>query len=153
MERIEYRTVDKSEWRRGAWDSEPDKIQWKDAATGLPCLIVRGPSGALCGYAGVSSSHPLHGQSYDAADEIEVHGGLTYSDGCGHGREDSGICHKPSPGEPDNVWWFGFDCAHYGDLSPRHDREYADGIYRDVAYVTREVARLALQLSGAKATP
>ena len=34
----EYRTVDKSTWARGPWDTEPDKMQWRDEATGLDCL-------------------------------------------------------------------------------------------------------------------
>jgi hypothetical protein len=62
---IEYRTTDKTEWGAGPWQDEPDKRQWTDAVTGLPCLIVRGPIGALCGYVGVSSDHPLHGREYD----------------------------------------------------------------------------------------
>jgi hypothetical protein len=82
MERIEYRdVVDKSEWGPGEWQDEPDKIQWQDADTGLPCLIVRGPSGSLCGYVGVAPGHPMHGKHYDAVD-VEVHGGLTFARGC-----------------------------------------------------------------------
>lgn len=57
--------VDKSAWGDGAWQSEPDKKQWKDPTTGLPCLIVRGSHGGWCGYVGVSPSHPAHGLSYD----------------------------------------------------------------------------------------
>ena len=32
--------------------------------------------------------------------------------------EKSGICHIPDQGEPDDVWWLGFDCLHGGDLAP-----------------------------------
>ena len=49
MQRIEYRTIDKSQWGEGPWQDEPDKIQWQDEETGLPCLIVRGHMGFLCG--------------------------------------------------------------------------------------------------------
>ncbi len=63
MKTIEYRTLDRTEWQRGQWDSEPDKKQWLDEATGLPCLIVRQrEAGHLCGYVGVPKSHPLHGK-------------------------------------------------------------------------------------------
>ena len=41
METKEYRFVDKSDWDRGPWDDEPDKVQWQDVATGLPCIAVR----------------------------------------------------------------------------------------------------------------
>jgi hypothetical protein len=125
-----YATVDKSEWGDGPWQNEPDKIQWRDEATGLPCLVNRGPSGAWCGYVGVPPSHPAYEVDYDDVyelaggypdgyDRISVHGGLTYSRHCAHGPEESSICHVPEPGEPDNVWWLGFDCAHSGDLAPR----------------------------------
>jgi hypothetical protein len=61
------------------------------------------------------------------------------------------ICHLPEPGEPDDVWWFGFDCAHYGDLSPSYDSKYRGhdelAVYRDLGYVERECANLAAQLA------
>lgn len=150
---IEYHTTDKIAWGEGPWQSEPDKRQWADAATGLPCLIVRGPFGALCGYVGVPQDHPLHGIDYDATGPqyFDVHGGLTFADGCGHGDDPAqGICHIPGPGEPDTVWWFGFDCAHYHDLAPsiRGWRlSVGDYPYRDLAYVTEQVAALARQLA------
>ena len=82
MRTIEYRDVqDKSKWKRGPWDSEPDKVQWLDETTGLPCLIVRGPVGSLCGYIGVSSSHPFFGKDYDDV-SADAHGGLTFAGGC-----------------------------------------------------------------------
>lgn len=56
---------DKSLWERGPWDAEPDKAQWSDEDTGYPCLILRGPSGALCGYVGVSNDHPAYGLNYN----------------------------------------------------------------------------------------
>jgi hypothetical protein len=66
MKTIEYRTLDKSEWLVGPWLDEPDKIQWPDAATGLPCLMVRGPLGSWCGYVGVAEAHPLYQIDYSA---------------------------------------------------------------------------------------
>jgi len=84
---------------------------------------------------------------------LNVHGGLTYSAACG-----GHICHVPKEGEPDNVWWFGFDCNHYGDYGPGSvvaDRKmnFAHAgpgghmsAYRTVEYVKRECMRLAEQL-------
>lgn len=154
--------LDRSRWAPGPWDREPDKIQWKDAETGLPCLIVRNTLGNLCGYVGVDSSHPWHGidygQCFKRCDEtwcghrpdsmIEVHGGLTYADACQTKDRERGICHIPEAGEPDDVWWFGFDCAHSGDLMPYEAlRSPGRGIYRSVEYVKHEVAKLAKQLA------
>jgi hypothetical protein len=201
LKTIEYRdVVDKAAWPPGPWKQEPDKKQWKDEATGLACLIVRGPSGSLCGYVGVERGHPAHGAGYDDVD-VKVHGGLTFASGCAehptlerweawrqraYARraeaqrypvgdaahllkeravelEDfdafcrwataSGICHIPGEGEPDDVWWLGFDCAHSGDFLPRHHRP--DDIvrdwetYKDWTYVEAEVTDLARQLKDA----
>jgi len=155
MKYREYTTKDKSDWPRGEWDNEPDKVQFQDAATGLPCLIVRGPSGALCGYVGVSEGHRLFGVEYDSArtleDEyLECHGGLTFSDHCRPSTDEShGICHLPDEGEPDHVWWFGFDCAHGCDVCPDRKFHYhcGDEQYRNRAYVENEIRGLAAQLA------
>ncbi len=148
---MENITTDKSDWGDGPWQTEPDRVDFEHA--GMPCLLSRGPSGHWCGYVAVAPSHPLHGKSYDDArtaegEYIEVHGGLTYADKCnGH------ICHVAKPGEPDDVWWFGFDCAHAGDYSPKYARygRTPGEDYRDVPYVQAETRRLADQLAAVKA--
>lgn len=147
----------------GPWSDEPDKAQWVDDATGLDCLIVRNRLGALCGYVGVPPGHPWHGKDYgnEALWNIDVHGGLTFADACQEGKEDGyGICHVPEPGRPAKVWWFGFDCAHAGDLVPGMADSAAEiqvlrerDVYRDFDYVRAEVAQLAKQLAEAKAEP
>lgn len=156
MKTLEYRTIDKAGWGNGPWNDEPDKKQWQDEATGLPCLIVRNEHlGFLCGYVGVSRSHPLHGKSYDddAARDLEVHGGLTFASKCMPERqEDHGICHKVEPGEDDDVWWLGFDMGHVRDLAPSSSYGYKLEVgdrdtYRDFAYVANQCAKLAQQLA------
>jgi hypothetical protein len=148
---IEYHSMDKSEWSLGEWTEEPDKVQFVDSVTKLPCLIVRNKLGALCGYAGVNSAHPYYGLSYsdDAVAWIRVHGGLTFSDRCQHGSPpDRGICHVVQPGEDDNIWWFGFDSSHLGDYSPSLCASSLEqgGIYRNLTYLIHQVKSLALQL-------
>lgn len=154
-ELTEHPPVDKSEWPAGPWHDEPDRIEWEHA--GRPCLMVRHPrSGHWCGYAAVDPGHPLHGQDYNDVpyedadgNSIHPHGGLTYASECsGH------ICHVPKPGQPDAVFWFGFDCAHSGDVSPGHLKwEHENGFdhrayetYKEVPYVKAETERLAEQL-------
>lgn len=56
----------KPSWGPGPWEEEPDKRQWTDPATGLPCLIVRNRLGGLCGYVGVPPSHPWYGRDYSS---------------------------------------------------------------------------------------
>jgi hypothetical protein len=155
--------LDKSTWGDGPWQSEPDKVQWTDEATGLACMAVRHPtSGHWCGYVGVAEGSPAFGLGYDEANELaptdeddyrafRVHGGLTFSDFCQEGEEDTGICHIPQPGQPERVWWFGFDCAHWGDLCPMYLARYRysghTGTYRSLEYVEQECASLADQLA------
>lgn len=68
-------------------------------------------------------------------------------------KEARSICHKVEAGEDDQVWWFGFDCAHAGDLCPgmtEFKKNYGFTVngdqYRDVDYVAQQVAQLAKQL-------
>lgn len=147
------------------WDSEPDKVHWKDSATGMDCLAVRSPTrGNWCGYVAVREGHPAFGKDYGEArradgDYLEAHGGLTFSGFCdpheGAGPE-RGICHVPYPGDPDHVWWLGFDCAHAWDYSPDDLKRSAEGYpwtighdqqYRTLNFVKRECAQLAAQLA------
>ena len=154
METIEYRTIDKTEWGRGEWQNEPDKVQWPDEKTGLPCLAVRGPGGHWCGYVGVSEEHPLYKADYSGAEhdaDIRVHGGLTFASHCHEGPEETSVCHIPGEGEPEKVWWFGFDCAHLYDYSPfygaknpsMHNSLGGGDVYRTLRYVKPECANLA----------
>ncbi len=149
MQALEWTNIDKSRWPRGPWDDEPDKEQWLDEDTGLPCLIVRHTRlGHLCGYVGVGKAHPLHGKSYSEWD-AEVHGGLTFASECSPESDPGlGVCHLTEPGDEDPVWWFGFDFAHCFDLSPATSRSYSDSteVYRAVPYVKSECAKLAKQL-------
>ena len=105
---------------------------------GLRCVVTFCVSGHRCGYVGVPKSHILYGKDYmdyldikkEDCKELEVsgvlqlvgavldederinietyfncHGGITYSSN----KENSDY-----PVESD-LWWFGFDCAHYED--------------------------------------
>jgi hypothetical protein len=84
--------------------------------------------------------------------DVQVHGGLTYSDSCNLGAE---ICHVPAPGQPDDVWWLGWDCGHFMDVSPyllRKGLEMPPDLcaYRDIAFVRSECAHLAYQAQKAQ---
>jgi hypothetical protein len=119
---IEYATLDKSKWGNGPWQNEPDKKQWLDETTGYPCMIRRGPSGAWCGYVGIDKNHKWFEAPYshcDVEDTVDVHGGVTFAGKCmvEMGTE-TGICHVVEENEDDNIWWFGFDCAHGMDYMP-----------------------------------
>ena len=156
MKTIEYKFRDKTTWGDGPWMNEPDKIQWLDEETNMPCLIVRNPSGALCGYVGVTSEHPAYGKDYSEVN-VDVHGGLTFAHTCLHTDDNLSICHVVEDGEDDNVWWFGFDTAHTGDLVPRYNNDEKlkfmnedfmgrPATYKNIAYVRRETLDLAKQL-------
>lgn len=159
METRDFKPVDRTGWPPGPWDDEPDRIEWIDRATGQPCLMKRNGAGAWCGYTAVNPGHRLHGVDYmDVDGGVEAHGGLTYSGLC-HGE----ICHVPQPGEPDDVWWFGFDANHHFDIAPRLldgpwealtrltdtfvNPSGPEPAYRDENYVREQVTHLARQLA------
>lgn len=159
----EWFFADRDGWGVGPWDSEPDKRQWTDPTTGYACMVRRGMFGAWCGYVGVPEGHPMHGKEASDADSLlEVHGGVTLCTSCEPTETPNAICHTPEAGEPDSVWWIGFDCAHAWDMSPGMaalardsalvGMAYAldrDRVYRDLEYVTTECERLAQQLARA----
>ena len=170
MKTQEWTVYKKEEWpERGPWDSEPDKTQFMDEATGLPCLTVRNQLGAWCGYVGVSEGHPLYGIDYSKCTQgcysddycyehtpqaaVSVHGGITFSGFCDptHSDEHPTVCHIPDPVETDKVWWLGFDTAHCYDVVPKM-KLYIDShaTYRDLAYVQQECRSLAAQLAAIK---
>lgn len=153
MESIEYTFQDKSSYpRRGPWDNEPDKAQWPDPATGLPCLAVRYPGrGYWCGYVGVAEGHPYF---RDRVENLPGHGEVNYYRFCVEDDKEHGVCHIPSDGEPDRVWWFGFDCGHSYDVCPGESRPFFDGEseYRTLDYVKEQCAELAEALQKASIT-
>jgi hypothetical protein len=161
MKTLSYTYIDKSKWGDGPWNDEPDKVQWQDKATGLPCLAVRNlPIGNWCGYVGVSASHPHFGKDYDdEAVDIDCHGGLTFAGACRENDKEHGICHRPDLGEDDHVWWLGFDCCHALDLMPGTAatlrevglKPWPEDVYRDLSYVQKECASVAKQLKEASA--
>lgn len=148
MKTITETLIDKSKWQEGPWQSEPDKKQWLDGATGYPCLIVRQIRlGHLCGYVGVPSSHPW----FEKEPDVSVHGRVNYGDKCA-----GLICHEVEEGEDDSVWWIGFDAMHGGDRTMLTDL-YAEAFkdlpffphkldtYKDFAYMENECRSLAQQ--------
>lgn len=156
---------------RGDWDSEPDNFDFEHA--GYKCALRRNSGGAWCGYVGIDKLHPWYGKEYGdkvAVPEailkrnidldkigvinlfcanledvsngeieivlaVDVHGGITYSNDGVRGAEEG-------------LWWFGFDCAHSGDLCPKYDSSFdRHGIYRDMNYAKRECQSMAEQIS------
>ena len=68
---------------------------------GYPCQ-VNAEMGYRYGYVGIPKGHPSYGKDFRDVD-VDVHGGLIYSGD----NPDSDL---------EDVWWLGFNCAHYGDL-------------------------------------
>jgi len=124
---------------------EGDSMEFE--AYGLECRLVRTYGKYWCGYVKVPKdsilSHKIpysKGQSgvEERLSEIEVHGGLTYAGD------------KFKTGD----WWYGFDCAHAGDLviypletGDATERSISNGdVYRNKKYVVEECMKLASQL-------
>lgn len=134
----------------GEWDDEPDREEFQHA--GFPCLLSRSAMTLTwCGYVGVPVGHPLHGKgpTDEGFPSLNVHGGVTYTAACF-----GVICHKPNPGESDDVWWIGFDCAHASDVLPLVGVNVYLGhllssfpTYKPIGFVRNEVKNLAEQLA------
>lgn len=146
---VQRNLADRSGWGTGPWDHEPDKLIWADPYSTLQCGIIRSLIGALCGYVAVGPNHPWFGKHYDDC-STTAHGGLTYS---------GPINELLEPTDTTNdLWVFGFDCAHLGDATPNEyhvasvmkalgqDCPTPTGTYRNVGYVRDQVIRLAEQL-------
>lgn len=137
--------IDKSAWGEGEWQYEPDRIEWE--RYGLPCLMIRHSFfGCWRGYVAVLPSHQCYQKSCHEVD-IEGQYEICFSDFCQDYDSDEAVCHQPKPGEPDNVWWFGFDCCHAWDVAPAMNFKNPFGTYRNVDYVKTEVENLAAQLA------
>ena len=68
--------------------------------------------GYACGYVGVPKGHPWYGQDYYSVD-VSIHGGLTYSG-------------KNPSSKIDDLWWLGFDTAHFGDTMQNCSKAYCE---------------------------
>jgi hypothetical protein len=160
------------------------KVEAEFEHKGLKCVVLGLSMGHRCGYVGVSKSNQLYGvgcsdnckalskkdvegqsigkrgiiplmcmdtESETISPEIyfDVHGGLTYSGG-GEG------CEYPIKSD---LWWFGYDCAHYGDgrdlslMDEEYKKIYGNPVFMDfepirtTEYCVEECKRLAEQLS------
>jgi hypothetical protein len=84
--------------------------------------------------------------------DVRIHGGLTFADK--RRCQPGGISHEIEPGDIEDVYWLGFNCALLGDRSPRLEMHIvaplaivaAPGTYRDINFVIQECRRLAVQL-------
>lgn len=163
------------------------KVEATFEHNGLPCVVLAVPMGHRCGYVGVRENNPLFGVKYSDESEclkkkleemlkqpipenpsfglmvsmlsgtvesrpdvvLDVHGGITYS---ADGKGDYPI-------KSEDIWWFGFDCAHAGDgrdfeiMDEAHKKIYEgfpsfhEDVVRSFGYVVSECKKLADQLS------
>lgn len=134
LENLERRRVEP--WNPGR---EPVR-EWNHA--GFRCMTIYG-LGSLNGYVIVPKNHLWHKIHYlecpiecgevccvhRPEEAIEVHGGLTFS----------GLW-------KDGGWVFGFDTAHYNDMTIFSSGFVLPGIVRDDEYVEKETEKMAEQL-------
>ena len=100
-------------------------------------VICRVPKlGHFCGYVGVPEGHPAFGKDLEGV--LSVHGGITW---CG----DQLPSHIRLPEE--KLWWFGFDCAHTGDLIPGAGAPCRGDTFKNYNYVSDECYKLSEQLA------
>jgi hypothetical protein len=125
------------EYLRDLIGKEGDELQWDYTCSNgviIHCSIHRNDVKALCGYITLTKDNSLYGVDYDDIN-ISAHGGLTYQ---GYDQNEN--------------WVIGFDCGHYGDLTPyfllKEDFPFNSfGEYRDMKYVKSECESMAEQAS------
>ena len=118
-------------------EKEGDELKWDYTCSNgviIHCSIHRNSVKALCGYITLTKDSSLYGVGYDELN-INTHGGLTYD---GYDKNEN--------------WVIGFDCAHYGDLTPyfilSDDYPFNSfGEYRDMEYVKKQCESMAEQAS------
>lgn len=171
-------SIDKSAWRQGPWNEEPDRINFT-TASGLDASINRVThSGCLCGYVGVDATHPWFGKEYGAqvsasaeqlarpidTDKISIIAVLLMAMGGDAPANDAnidcllhvhgGVTYADSGraafGEDPDLWYFGFDCSHSGDTTPAYEFNFSGDQYRDINYVRAECEALATQLAAVR---
>jgi hypothetical protein len=118
-------------------EKEGNELQWDYTCSNgviISCSIHRNDVFALCGYITLTKDNSLYGVECDDIN-IQAHGGLTYQ---GYDQNEN--------------WVIGFDCGHYGDLTPyfllKEDFPFNSfGEYRDMKYVKSECESMAEQAS------
>lgn len=105
------------------------------------CMVLRMWDFHLNGYIEIKKGHKLYEVHYDKINNIEVHGGFTFS------------------GTLDDKYYIGFDCAHAWDYIPsilhnynmydfyisRIDR-FTNEVYRTEKYVIKECKNVVRQI-------
>ena len=127
------------EYLRDLIEKEGDELQWDYTCNNgviIHCSIHRNDVKSLCGYITLTQDNSLYGVGYDDIN-ISAHGGITYQ---GYDENEN--------------WVIGFDCGHYGDLTPyfllkddTFGKFIQDGIYRDMEYVKTQCESMAEQAS------
>lgn len=157
-----WTTVDKAGWHDGPWHAEPDRVQWTDPLSDLPCLITRVPDlGCLLGYVAVPPGDPLHGADAGQVNARTLGAVVTFTGP----SADIGTLDPADipPCDLDDSWWIGFGAFHAWDICPGDTLMWdllgvkpggilpgADGPlaeYRPIAYMTAGCTLLAMQLA------
>lgn len=132
------------------WENEPNRYVF--SYKGYRCLIRRTDLKILCGYVGIPPCHKYYGKSADELQNIDCHGGLTFSDR--FKAEDAGEQNLTSE-DNDGYWYIGFDAAHAWDLVPYMVEEYGHhelfqhahtGTYKDMNYMIEQCKKIVDQL-------
>lgn len=139
--------------RENAWQTEPDYLKFRDAGTGLLCVIKRHPAMLhLCGYVRLPRGAKLHRESvtiFDrkevfwrlaGASKLRVHGGITFTAKSGLLRPKGGTLRGS---------WIAFDCAHHNDMCPGYTKFGIEpaGVYRTIGFVRSELEHLCRQIA------
>ena len=106
--------------------------------SGLRAVVIYNEHGEYrCGYVGVEEDSGYHSIEYSEIDDrLNVHGGVAFDGDLNDIVVDA-----------ENIWWFGYDCAHGGDHVRYHEGLANGGVKRSLQYCVGECENMATQLS------
>ena len=82
----------------------PDHELNRGTHLGFTWVVMHNGLGFRCGYVRVPAGHPWHDRGNDALGDVDIHGGVTFTE------TEVGACDCEGGG-----YWVGFDCSHAGD--------------------------------------
>ncbi len=144
--------LDRSKWRKGEWDNEPDFYTDIDENTGCRFFIIRMYTGHLCGYVSAPKEHPLFEMHYDD-DKFptpDVHGWITFS---AFVKDWKNEFLPKSIYLNEATWLIGFDCNHADDSTPETIEESSYRSYKNIEFVKQECLKLCKWLKENEVKP
>jgi hypothetical protein len=132
------------------WKTEPN-LKFGEYRNHKWMILRNHTMGHLCGYINVHENTQYYGCGYDKvpARFIECHGGMTFSGTFKYNFLKERYPEIDNKFIKNNDWWYGYDCAHFDDLTPLRGIDIS-GTYRNMDYCESECKAMIDQIHNIK---